>query len=88
MLTSSALKKMKKRKKKVKMNKELFYQIMCEYMINKSNELKNDRIAILNRISVYKLSVDDYYDLMVNDIRQDFARTIFRQVRALMDSFL
>lgn len=67
---------------------EIFKGLMAEFMLNKSNDLECDRVEIMNRISLNHLTADSYYDLLVNDIRQDYARYIFRQIRELMDMFL
>lgn len=70
------------------MNVNLFKNMLSEFMINQMDRLDNDRIVIMNRISYSKLTSDDYYSLLVNDIRRDSYAHIFRQLRTLMDMFL
>lgn len=70
------------------MNVNLLKNMLSEFMLNSMDRLDNDRIEIMNRISFLKLSSDDYYDLLVNDIRRDSYSHIFRQLRTLIDMFL
>ena len=67
---------------------DLFRQMLTEFMLHRIDELESDRVEIINRISIYRLSSDDYYALLINDIRQDYAVDTFRRIRQLMDCFL
>lgn len=67
---------------------DLFREMLGQYMLNKSDELEVDRSTILNRVSFRHLSSDDLYDLIVNDVRQDCTRSIFRSIRVIMDTYL
>lgn len=67
---------------------DLFRQMLMEFMLHRIDELESDRVEIINRISIYRLSSDDYYALLINDIRQDYAVDTFRRIRQLMDCFL
>lgn len=69
-------------------DKDLFRQMLTEFMLHRIDELESDRVEIINRISIYRLSSDDYYALLINDIRQDYAVDTFRRIRQLMDCFL
>ena len=66
----------------------LFKTILGEYMLRKSDQLEHDRITVLNRISLYHLNSDSYYDLIVNDIRSDSTKTIFREIMNIVKNYL
>lgn len=87
MLKNSAMKKMKKMEKNDKKN-DLFKSMLFEYMLNYSDRLESDRVEIIDRVSLQYLSSDDLYDMIVNDIRQDTARSIFRSIRSLIKDYL
>lgn len=87
MLKNSAMKKMKKMEKNDKKN-DLFKSMLFEYMLNYSDRLESDRVEIIDRVSLHYLSSDDLYDMIVNDIRQDTARSIFRSIRSLIKDYL
>ena len=61
---------------------------MKQFMINKMSSLEDDKMIIHNRIQIYHLDADSYYDLIVNEVRIDYARYIFRQINELMDMYL
>ena len=67
---------------------DVFRIMITEYMLNRMDELERDRIQIVNNIQLRCLSSDRYYDLLVNDIRTDYARIIFRHIRSLLDDYL
>ena len=69
-------------------NIELFKIILAELMLKRMEELESDRIQILNNIQLHSLNSDRYYDLLVNDIRTDYARVLFLQIRDLLDTYL
>ena len=81
------MKKMKKMEKNDKKN-DLFKSMLFEYMLNYSDRLESDRVEIIDRVSLHYLSSDDLYDMIVNDIRQDTARSIFRSIRSLIKDYL
>lgn len=87
MLKNSAMKKMKKMEKNDKKN-DLFKSMLYEFMLNYSDRLESDRVEIIDRVSLHYLSSDDLYDMIVNDIRQDTARSIFRSIRSLIKDYL
>lgn len=87
MLKSSVVKKMKKMEKNDKKN-DLFKSMLYEYMLNYSDRLESDRVEIIDRVSLHYFSSDDLYDMIVNDIRQDTARSIFRSIRSLIKDYL
>lgn len=66
----------------------LFKSILSEYMSRKSDSLENDRITVLNRISIYDLNSDRYYDLLVQDIRFDTTKNIFREIMSIVRMYL
>ena len=66
----------------------LFLTMITEYMLRKSDEIESDRLRIINRISVYSLSSDDYFDLLVNSTRDDTTKTIFREIKSIIDIYL
>lgn len=66
----------------------LFKNILSEYMLRKSDQLEIDRIEVLNRISVSHLDSDKYYDLLVQDIRSDTTKSIFREIKSILQSYL
>ena len=67
---------------------EFFKTCMSQFMLNKMSSLEDDKMMIHNRIQIYHLDADSYYDLMVNEVRIDYARYIFRQISELMDMYL
>lgn len=67
---------------------EFFKSCMKQFMINKMSSLEDDKTMIHNRIQLYHLDADSYYDLMVNEVRIDYARYIFRQISELIDMYL
>lgn len=67
---------------------ELFRILICELMLNRMDELEKDRVQIINNIQLRCLNSDRYYDLLVNDIRSDYAKVLFRQIRTLLDTYL
>lgn len=67
---------------------KLFESILSEYMLRKSDQLEIDRITVLNRISLYHLDVDSFYDLLVQDIRSDTTKTIFRDIMSIVRTYL
>lgn len=69
-------------------NVELFKIMISEWMLNTSDYLDNEYLIVVNRVSFNHLTASDYYDLLVTETRQDYARHIFRQIRQLIDSYL
>lgn len=67
---------------------EFFKSCMNQFMLNKMSSLEDDKMMIHNRIQIYHLDADSYYDLIVSEVRIDYARYIFRQIRELMDMYL
>jgi hypothetical protein len=67
---------------------EFFKICMSHFMLNKMSALEDDKMMIHNRIQIYHLDADSYYDLIVSEVRIDYARYIFRQIRELMDMYL
>lgn len=67
---------------------DLFRIMLCEFMLNRYEELERDRVQIMNNIQLRTLNSDRYYDLLVNDIRTDYARVLFRSIRDLLDTYL
>lgn len=66
----------------------LFKTIISEYMLRKNDQLEIDKTMIINRITLYHLDSDRYYDLLVSDIRSDTTRTIFREIMSIVQSYL
>ena len=58
-----------------------------EYMLNKFDFYENEKITVLNRVSLHRLNSSDYYDLLVTEIREDTAREIFRSIRSILDTY-
>lgn len=71
-----------------KQKNEFFKSCMNQFMLNKMSALEDDKMMIHNRIQIYHLDADSYYDLIVSEVRIDYARYIFRQIRELMDMYL
>ena len=69
-------------------NVDLFKNFMYEYFMNKSDQLEKDRQQILSRVSLHHLDSDSYYDLIVNDIRSDMLKSLAREIKELMLSYL
>ncbi len=67
---------------------DLYKILLCEFMLNRMEELERDRVQIMNNIQLHDLNSDRYYDLLVNDIRTDYARVLFRQLRDMLDTYL
>ena len=67
---------------------DLFKNLMYEYFLNKADQLEDDRKQILSRVSLDRLDSDSYYDLIVNDIRSDLLRSLSREIKELMLSYL
>lgn len=66
----------------------LFKTILSEYMLRKSDQLEIDRNFVLNRISLHHLDSESFYDLLVQDIRSDTTRAIFREVMSIVHTYL
>lgn len=66
----------------------LFKTMIAEYMLRKSDQLESDKIAVLNRISLSHIDSDRYYDLLVQDIRSDTTRAIFREIMSIIHFYL
>lgn len=66
----------------------LFKNILSEYMLKKSDQLEIDKVEVLNRISLSHLDSDKYYDLLVQDIRSDTTKAIFREIMSIVHSYL
>ena len=62
-------------------------KFLYEYMLNKLDFYENEKIFVLNRISLHSLNSQDYYDLLVTEIREDTAREIFRSIRSILDTY-
>ena len=67
---------------------EFFKMAMDKFMLNKIDELEYDKMLIKNRVIMYDIDVDTYYDMIVNHVRLDYARYVFRQIRELIDMYL
>lgn len=67
---------------------DFFKNCMKQFMVNKMSTLEDDKTMIHNRIQLYHLDSDSYYDLIVNEVRIDYARYIFRQISELIDMYL
>ena len=46
---------------------EFFKSCMSQFMLNKMSALEDDKMIIHNRIQIYHLDSDSYYDLIVNE---------------------
>ena len=71
-----------------KSKNEFFKDALLRFMLNKMEDLENDRIMIENRVVFHRLDEDDYRDMLINKIRRDYAQYIFRQIRELIDMYL
>lgn len=67
---------------------EFFKMAMDKFMLNKIDDLQNDKFIIKNRVIMYDIDVDTYYDMIVNHVRFDYAKYVFRQIRELIDMYL
>lgn len=70
------------------MRDDLFVNMLLEYMNNTYNRYERDFQLVRNRIDVYGLNADDYYDLIVCQIRLDCAASQFRCIRQLLKDFM
>ena len=66
----------------------LFKIMLSEYLNRKYDDIEIDRSYILNRISLNRLDSDRYYDLIVNDIRRDYLRSLVRELNSIIDTYL
>lgn len=69
-------------------DKELFKKMLGEYMLRRSDEFERDRIAVFNRVSLHRLSSDDYYSMIVTEIQEATARSIFRDIKEIIKYYL
>lgn len=67
---------------------EFFKMAMDKFMLNKIDDLQYDKTLIKNRVIMYDIDVDTYYDMIVNHVRLDYASYVFRQIRELIDMYL
>ena len=67
---------------------EFFKMAMDKFMLNKIDDLQYDKTLIKNRVIMYDIDVDTYYDMIVNHVRIDYAKYVFRQIRELIDMYL
>ncbi len=67
---------------------EFFKDALLRFMLNKMEDLENDRIMIENRVVFHRLDEEDYRDMLINKTRRDYAYYIFRQIRELIDMYL
>ena len=47
---------------------EIFKSMLAEYMLRRSDEFERDRINVFNRVSLHRLSSDDYYTTFTDKI--------------------
>lgn len=69
------------------MRNELAVNMILEYMSNTYNRYERDFQIVKNRVDVYGLNADDYYDLIVCQTRLDCAGSQFRCIRQLLKDF-
>ena len=67
---------------------EFFKDALLRFMLNKMEDLENDRIMIENRVVFHRIDEEDYRDMLINKTRRDYAHYIFRQIRELIDMYL
>ena len=67
---------------------ELFKIMLSEYMLRRSDEFERDRINVFNKVSLHRLSSDDYYSMLVTEIQESTARSIFRDIKEIMKFYL
>ena len=67
---------------------ELFKSMLSEYMLRRSDEFERDRINVFNRVSLHRLSSDDYYAMIVTEVQEATARVIFRDIKEIIKSYL
>lgn len=67
---------------------DLFKVMIYEYMLNKSNLFENDKNDVFNNVSLHRLSSDDYYSMLVTEIQDSTARSIFRDIKQIIDDYL
>lgn len=67
---------------------EFFKTAIKQFMINKMEDLNNDRKMIESRSILRDIDEEDYYDMLVNKTRRDYAQYIFRQISELIDMYL
>ena len=67
---------------------ELFKSMLAEYMLRRSDEFERDRINVFNRVSLHRLSSDDYYAMIVTEVQEATARAIFRDIKEIIKSYL
>ncbi len=67
---------------------EFFKSAIKQFMLNKMNDLQKDKEIIESRSILRDIDEEDYYDMLVNKTRRDYAQYIFRQIRELIDMYL
>lgn len=67
---------------------ELFKIMLAEYMLRRSDEFERDRINVFNKVSLHRLSSDDYYSMLVTEVQEATARAIFRDIKEIMKYYL
>ena len=67
---------------------ELFKIMLSEYMLRRSDEFERDRINVFNKVSLHRLSSDDYYSMLVTEVQEATARAIFRDIKEIMNTYL
>ena len=67
---------------------DFFKTAIDKFMLNKIDDLEYDKMLIKNRVIMYDIDVDTYYDMIVNHVRLDYAKYVFRQIRELIDMYL
>lgn len=67
--------------------RDYFYQMLLEYMLNTYNRYELDYLNVKNSIDYHGLDADSYYRLLVCEIRLDCLSSEFRKIRQLIDTY-
>lgn len=68
-------------------NGDIFKQLILEYMINRFDSLKYDYDVVKHRIDFRDINSNDYYDLLVCEVRLQAVAHEFRFIRNLLDIY-
>lgn len=67
---------------------DLFKTMLSEYMLRRSEEFENDRLRVFNKVSLHHLSSDDYYSMLVTEVQEATAKSIFRDIKEMIKYYL
>lgn len=69
-------------------DKELFKSMIAEYMLRRYEEFESDKLSVFNKVSLHCLSSDDYYSMLVTEVQEATAKSIFRDIKQIIKTYL